>query len=377
MKNNQIIYYTILFVLCAGLFPFTNHAQQSESPVACVEGAEPVLLNYGDYTTDCEINTVTDLDSFSFNGSDGDDIRITVRSFTAMDPRVELRDPVGNVIEDNWCNGVCSFSTDASLEVSGTYTIAVSDQFSDQTGGYTLQLERFPPITDSPEILYNTAVTDEVSQVTDLDFFVFQGSQDTDIRVTVRSFTTMDPRIELRDPNGEVIEDIWCNGACSLSVSPSLAVTGTYLIAISDQGSDHTGAYEVNLQCLFGDCPDSSVQPLECEIVLNQTNYFDGDTVTAEVLRWANPGSVAVPVEWKIWLGFPSLATISALDTAAGGPIFLPGGFEQDFGPVSLFEVTSDLPRGDYSLGCRILDPVTGRTKTFTRTPFTIEEQTE
>ena len=62
----------------------TADAAQPESPVACNEGNEPVALRYGDHTTGCEFETVTDRDRFRFIGAAGDNVRINVSSCSGM-----------------------------------------------------------------------------------------------------------------------------------------------------------------------------------------------------------------------------------------------------------------------------------------------------
>lgn len=94
-------------------------AAQSESPVACNEGAEPGNLVYGDHTTGCEINPSTDLDSFQFDGTAGDVIRISLTTGGQLDGRIELIEPVTfNTIANVACNAVgggCALIVDQTL----------------------------------------------------------------------------------------------------------------------------------------------------------------------------------------------------------------------------------------------------------------------
>lgn len=111
---------------------------------------------------------------------------------------------------------------------------------------------------------------------------------------------------------------------------------------------------------------------LTCNLQLNQLSYLDGDTVILEVFGLANPGLDSVAVEWKVWLR-SVLDSFSLINVGADGTFVLPPGFEQDFGPADLFLVTSEFSRGDYSLGCRMLDPVTGELLAERLVPFTVE----
>jgi hypothetical protein len=107
--------------------------------------------------------------------------------------------------------------------------------------------------------------------------------------------------------------------------------------------------------------PVGSNANLDCDIQLNQVNYNDGETVTADVFRYANNTGAAVALEWKVWLGIPSIPPIGAINLGADGSFVLPDGTDADLGPlVDLLPVTAALPRGAYELSCRFLDPITG-----------------
>ena len=67
-----------------------------------------------------------------------------------------------------------------------------------------------------------------------------------------------------------------------------------------------------------------------------------------------------VAVEWKAWLTIPGLDPLSVANTGADGALVLPAGFDEDYGPVTLFEVRDSLPRGTYGFHYRLLAPVTG-----------------
>ena len=61
-----------------------------------------------------------------------------------------------------------------------------------------------------------------------------------------------------------------------------LDADGAHSIIVSDSGIARTGNYDLSLFCLSfpGSCPDT-VHPVVCDIQLDQSTYFDGDTVIA------------------------------------------------------------------------------------------------
>ncbi len=180
----KIISLFTLYFLVMGV----SYAVQPESPVACNEGIEPLQLIYGDHTTGCAFDAVTDLDRFSFVGSAGDVVRINVSStFENSDPFVEVRDPAGTVIFDQFCVNSCNFVIDLSLTISGAYTVTVQESGLDETGIYQLQLEKIPPVVEPRLFPYDLALDDELNPVTDLDIFTFAGIADTQVRINVSS----------------------------------------------------------------------------------------------------------------------------------------------------------------------------------------------
>ena len=272
-KNREIIRSCFALTILSMLLPFSAQAVQTESPIDCIEGNTP-LLNYGDYTSGCTIEDVSDRDQFALVGADGDMPRFIVR----------------------------------------------------QTGG------------------------------------------------------GLDPRLEIRDPDGVLLHDGNCAGGCTIEIEPqdfniepspdnTLAKSGVYLIAVSDQGSNETGTYQLNAQCLDAFCGLTPAFAV-CDIEMSQAAYIDGETITAQQFRVANPGSSDIAVELKAWFETPTGAVIRTLNVPS---INLSAGFDIDLGPITFFTVQPTTPRGTWEYSCRLLDPVTGRQRSFDRTTFELQ----
>jgi hypothetical protein len=261
----------IISLLAIVTITWPARAGQPEPVVECNEGSEPIPMNYGEHTSDCSIELTTDLDSFSFIGSEGEIIRVSVDgNSNHFDPRLEIRGPEGTVIVDTYCEDSgypwytpCSFSVEESLTVSGEYTLAISDQGVNDPGDYILQLERLHPSNDPLSFSYNFPLNDDINPTTDMDFIAFEGEEGTEIRIIVDGNSNhFDPRLEIWDPEGTLIEDTYCNDSgypwytpCSFLVEKDLTLTGTYVMSVSDKGVNDPGNYQVSLQCLYGDCP--------------------------------------------------------------------------------------------------------------------------
>ena len=262
------------------------HGQQVEPVAECIEGYEPLPMNYGEHTSGCGIYPATDIDTFEFSGVEGDVVRVIVDGTTnGLDPHVEILDCTGGLVTQGTCiaNSVssCSLIVQATLPCTGEHTVVMSDDGANTTGTYTLQLERIPPAVPPARGCFNASVIDSLNPSTDCDFLEFEGVAGTMIRVQVHGTTNgLDPRLEIVDPQGDLITDNHCEAnsvsVCSFEVERTLELTGLYHLMISEWGANQSGNYQVTLQCIFGNCAclqrdlndDGTVNVLDLLLVL-------------------------------------------------------------------------------------------------------------
>jgi Concanavalin A-like lectin/glucanases superfamily/Purple acid Phosphatase, N-terminal domain len=96
------------------------------------------------------------------------------------------------------------------------------------------------------------------------------------------------------------------------------------------------------------------------DIRMDRTAYSVGDTVTASSFSISNPSGLSRSVELKTWLVTPALEPITLKAEETAGLFTLPAGMALDIGPLSLFDILSDLPAGTWQVDARLVDPVTG-----------------
>jgi len=118
---------------------------QIERTPPAVSGA---ALDYDDTITD-SIDPQTDIDFWAFAGRAGTTVRFSVLSRAYyFDPVLELRAPDGTPLEAGSCSAnasFCSFTTDVTLPVDGTYLAFLSDGGINDAGGYQLTLQCLTP----------------------------------------------------------------------------------------------------------------------------------------------------------------------------------------------------------------------------------------
>lgn len=127
-----------------------------------------------------------------------------------------------------------------------------------------------------------------------------------------------------------------------------------------------------------GITPDAvSVQtaaaPPLCDIQLNKASFVNGETVIAQISRFANPAGSPVAVEFKLCFEMPGGTLLGFVRGGADGSIVFPPGLDLNIGPFPLLAVGPDLARGAYTFDCRFLDPLTGELQTEDLNAFTVQ----
>jgi hypothetical protein len=200
----------------------------------------------------------------------------------------------------------------------------------------------------------------------DYDSYVFQGQAGDAVTVQVGRLGGGQPCLEVYAPDGTIYNyTCWGN-----RLDLTLTQTGPHVVLVSENLHDETMSYRVNFQC-FGSCPAPPAK-LTCDVTLDRSAYFDGDTVVASI-RLANHLAGSVKTEIKLWLEVPGFGPVPVANLGCDGSVDLPAGFDQTYGPAALFTVSPTFPRGAYAYDCRMVDPTTGRLLTLDLSPFSIE----
>ena len=352
----QSISWVIVLTLTLVFFPFLVQADQPEPFVECVEGQEPTPINYGEHTNNCQIDNITDMDRFGFFGSEGEQIRVIVSETTtsAIELYLEIWDPDGLQIANTAPGG--NILVDLTLEKTGSYLIGIRENGANETGGYMLQLERVFPINTPVGISYDFPENDVINHITDMDFYIFEGETNDNIRVIVSETTTsaIELYLEIWDPDGLQIANTAPGG--NILVDLTLGKSGTYLIGIRENGANETGGYEVEVQCLMLSCPDLLLPSPVIDITLNQNVFVTGDTliISAHVINGPNPTTIEV----KTWINLPDGNDMSILDPHLTLTVDPNANFTAE-----IFSYTFDgsEPSGDYNVGGRFINVNSGR----------------
>lgn len=247
-------------------------AGQTECEVSVTETPQSIPLPYGCHTLGAAINSSVDSDAFSFTGAIGDEVRIVVDQISnnCLGIRIDVFGPAGFTPQAVATQPSCQFGDVShslvlplTLDIAGAYVIVLSDPNNDQTGLYTLQIERILPEGPAPALGYGLNQSSTLSPTTDHDFLSFFGQAGSAVRINVdqTSNNCVGVRLEVFDPAGDSILNVACQPSCqfgdiscSFFRDLSLSLTGHYLLVLSDPGVDQTGTLNISVNCILG-CP--------------------------------------------------------------------------------------------------------------------------
>lgn len=111
----------------------------------------------------------------------------------------------------------------------------------------------------------------------------------------------------------------------------------------------------------FGDIRLTEDDGLRCDLSVSAKDFVTLETVEVGV-DFRNGSTTGQAVEVKIWIARADGILVSAINLGADGHTFLAGGFENLFPQSPLFTVNASTILGDWEVGCRLLDPITGET---------------
>jgi hypothetical protein len=212
---------------------------------------------------------------------------------------------------------------------------------------------------------------------------VMPGAPDADGDVTVgleatSHWTPMNHPVRRIFYQVDSTDGAW-TAAAPAGPSASAALTGltpgTHTVHAFATDGQETQLADAN-PLLVGPIASGSVtipSPLSCDVAMSSATYANGDPVVITSLRFANASATPQPTRLRLQLTLPFGITANALDLGAGGGFAIPGSFDHQLGPVTMFTLQPGQPRGDFTWRCALEDPVTGSVQAEDRATFTFQ----
>lgn len=208
---------------------------------------------------------------------------------------------------------------------------------------------------DYGEILSAETRIGSITNPAQTDSFTFNGEAGQTVVISMSStgHYELDPYIFLYDPDGTIETSATCGTYCVHAEISNyqLLQSGIYTIVVRDNGGDDPGDYSLSLTKVPGLPSSPSVR-----IILNQTSFTTGEEliVQTHVVNGPNP----VNVEVKVWINLPSENQMSILDPHFTFTVKPNADFTTE---IFTHTFSGDEPFGDYNVGGRFLNPISGR----------------
>lgn len=134
-------------------------------------------------------------------------------------------------------------------------------------------------------------------------------------------------------------------------------------------GMIHTSLFDAFAP--FGDLRLTEESPLECDTAVAAKDYVPGEPVEVRLAFRSNE-AVTRFIEVKVWLVRGDGLKVSAVNLGSDGDQPIGAGETAEFIDFPLFVPDGTTPLGDWELGCRLLEPITGEEIVVDRDPFQV-----
>ena len=157
-------------------------------------------------------------------------------------------------------------------------------------------------------------------------------------------------------PFGSSVLPLFCAGGVDCTIVPGQpydAQTGQ-LRAVGVTTNDFLPLFSP-----FGDLRLSEAAPLECDTSINGKDFIGGEAAKVGFSLRSNQ-AINRAVEIKVWIERGDGLNVAAIRRGADGTQPLTAGQFVVFPAGTLFVANPSLPLGNWAVGCRVIDPVTG-----------------
>ena len=191
------------------------------------------------------IEPSTELDMFTVNAQSGDLLTLLLNEKTAaIEPFVQIYNPDGTLLLSQGGSATV-FLDNVALEETGTYKILVADSAGDETGDYSLSLQRTNNPTNAIPLAFGDSVMGTIDPSTEIETYVFSGSNGDLASIQVTEITSaIEPFLQIYNPDGSLLRRASGSATALLNNVP-LEETGTYKIVVADSAGDETGDYNL------------------------------------------------------------------------------------------------------------------------------------
>ena len=324
-----------------------------------------------------QITASAQTDLFTYSGSSGDIIALTVVETTSWggsgevyDPQVTVFDPSGGVVTVFEAHD----RRVITLPADGTYVFRVSANVLFATGSYALGLEGLTPATPAtPTMALGDLITGQIAVPAGVDLYSYTGTSGDVIALTLVETTswggsgeTYDPQVTVFDPSGTAVEVFEAHDRRVIT----LPADGTYLFRVSANVLFATGSYALGLEGLTPATPATPTMVLgdlvtgqiaaPAGVDLYSFTGSSGDVIALTVVETTSWGGSGETYDPQVTVFDPSGTALTVFEAHDRRVITLPAN------GTYIFRISANVlfATGSYALGLEGLSPTTPATPT-------------
>ena len=273
--------------------------------------ANVVSITYGQ-TLNSSISSLGQMNTYNFTASAGDVVIVRTRTNWTNGPHVRVYQPNNTIIAEDsgyiWPNDCYFNELQFTAPESGNYIITIEDHANDQTGTYSLSVQKLNPPANVVSITYGQTLNSSISSLGQMNTYNFTASAGHVVIVRTRTNWTNGPHVRVYQPNNTIIAEdsgyIWPNDCYFNELQFTAPESGNYIITIEDHANDQTGTYSLSVQKLnppanvvsitYGQTLNSSISSLGQMNTYNFTASAGDVVIVRTRTNWTNGPHVRV-----------------------------------------------------------------------------------
>ena len=243
------------------------------------------------------LNQVAQIDTYALDGVvQGDTITIRMTTTSGgLGPALELYDGSGTLISSSSYPFAGTITLTTTLDSPGPYTLLAGDSGNNDTGGYSLFLQRLSNPCGASTLRLDQTIPGEISPVGELDSYVLQGVTQGESVTLCMPWVSgpLEPSLELYSAGGTQLGSAHASSGGTARLPATLNATGPYTVLAGDSGNNATGTYSISLRGATSSCATTDTSPPT--VTLSAPS--EGELVTAGapyLIEWSSSDDVGV-----------------------------------------------------------------------------------
>jgi len=251
-------------------------------------------LEYGE-TVFGSIDSITEMDTYTFTASLEDIVLIRMQSSWYDGPQIKLYAPNGTLISH--ASGHYTYFSEITqvLPDTGEYTILAGDYVGDDTGSYGIFIQRVNNPGNAIPLDFGENKSASIDSKAEMDTYTFTASLEDIVLIRMQSSWYDGPQIKLYAPNGTLISHASGHYTYFSEITQVLPDTGEYTILAGDYVGDDTWSYEIFIKRVN----NSGFAPPFANFTYTPENPVVDQVIIFNAIASYDPDGIIMNYEWN------------------------------------------------------------------------------